>query len=63
MLFRSYLQGEDTLFSSRDDRIQFGQLMELDCDAAIDETVWIPQEPAAKPSTEALMERLWELPR
>lgn len=58
-----YLQGEDTLFSNRDERIRFGQLLELDCDAAIDETVWIPQEPAPKPSANGLTEGLWELPR
>lgn len=55
-----YLQGEDTLFKSRDDRIRFGQLVKLDCDAAIDETVWLPQEPAAKPSSDGLTEQLWE---
>ncbi|MEU3618041.1 DUF4365 domain-containing protein [Streptomyces sp. NPDC006872] len=58
-----FLRGEDTLFSSRDDRIRFGQLLELDCDAAIDETVWIPQEPAPKPGVNGLAEGLWELPR
>jgi hypothetical protein len=58
-----YLQGEDTLFINRDERIRFGQLLELDCDAAIDETVWIPQEPALKPNINGLTEGLWELPR
>lgn len=56
-----YLQGEDTLLSTRDERISFGRLLELDCDAAIDESVWIPQESAAKPGTVALAEGLWEL--
>ena len=48
-----YLQGEDTLFSTKDERIRFGRLLELDCDAAIDETVWIPQKPAAGRPTAA----------
>ena len=57
-----YLQGEDTLFRSRDERIRFGQLLALDCDAAIDETVWIPQEPAPHTSLNGLIDGLWELP-
>lgn len=57
-----YLQGEDTLFSTKDERIRFGRLLELDCDAAIDETVWIPQEPAARTGTAGLAEGLWEMP-
>lgn len=58
-----YLCGEDTLFRSRDERIRFGQLLELDCDAAIDEKVWIPPEPAVRPSMNGLVDGLWELPR
>ncbi|MFC4034751.1 DUF4365 domain-containing protein [Streptomyces polygonati] len=56
-----YLQGDDNLFSNRDERIRFGPLLELDCDAAIDETIWIPQE-APKPGGNGLAEGLWELP-
>jgi hypothetical protein len=56
-----YLQGEDNLFSNRDERIRFGPLLELDCDAAIDETTWIPQEPP-KQGGNGLAEGLWELP-
>ena len=37
-----YLQGEDTLFTSRDERILFGSLLTVDADAAIDERAWIP---------------------
>jgi hypothetical protein len=33
----AYLQGEDTLFKSRDERINFGNLLTIDADAAIDE--------------------------
>ncbi|MEH0502178.1 DUF4365 domain-containing protein [Streptomyces scabiei] len=58
-----YLQGDDTLFRSRDERIRFGDLLQLDCDAAIDESVWIPQEPAPKPSVNGLAEGLWEVPQ
>lgn len=58
-----YLQGEDSLFKSRDERIRFGRLLELDCDAAIDETVWIPQEQTTGPDMAILAEGLWELPR
>lgn len=57
-----YLQGEDTLFRSRDERIRFGQLLRLDCDAAIDETIWIPQEPASQSGISNLVEGLWDLP-
>ncbi|WP_106398909.1 DUF4365 domain-containing protein [Actinocorallia populi] len=55
-----FLQGEDTLFSTRDERILFGQLLELDCDAAIDETVWIPQETASASSVGSLAQGLWD---
>ncbi|MGW2981973.1 helix-turn-helix domain-containing protein [Streptomyces humidus] len=58
-----YLQGDDTLFRSRDERIRFAQLLQLGCDATIDESVWIPQEPAPKPSVNGLVEGLWELPQ
>ncbi|MBT1090537.1 hypothetical protein ACF063_35445 [Streptomyces chartreusis] len=58
-----YLQVDGTLFASRDERIRFGQLLTLDCDAAIDESVWIPQEPASKPSVNGPAEGLWELPQ
>ncbi len=32
-----YLEGEDTLFMIRDERINFGNLLTIDADAAIDE--------------------------
>lgn len=57
-----YLQGEDTLLATRDERIRFGQLLELDCDAAIDENVWVPQQLAARTDAAGLIEGLWELP-
>ncbi|WP_433733261.1 DUF4365 domain-containing protein [Nocardia sp. CA-129566] len=53
---------DDTLFSARDERIRFGQLLELNCDAAIDETALIPQQPAARMDAAGLAEGLWELP-
>ena len=57
-----FLHGEDTLFTTRDERIRFGRLLELDCDSAIDESVWIPQEQPARLGAAALAEGLWEVP-
>jgi hypothetical protein len=57
-----FLQGEDNLFKNKDDRINFGELLELECDAAIDEDVWIPQEPSRQPNVTGLIDGLWELP-
>ena len=57
-----YLQGEDTLFKSRDERILFGGLLAIDADAAIDEKAWIP--PPEPPATvdSGLVAGLWDLP-
>jgi hypothetical protein len=59
-----YLQGEDTLFKSRDERIIFGSLLTIDADAAIDEKAWIPPpDPAApSPGDSGLLAGLWDLP-
>lgn len=58
-----YLQGEDTLFTSRDDRIIFGNLLAIEADAAIDERAWIPPaERAIDPTASSLMVGLWDLP-
>ena len=59
-----YLQGEDTLFKSRDERIFFGQLLTVEADAAIDERAWIPpSDPLAPDQCDTgLMTRLWDLP-
>lgn len=58
-----YLQGEDTLFASRDERISFGNLLTIDADAAIDERAWIPPpDPApADPGSGTLVAGLWEV--
>ncbi len=56
-----FLQGEDTLFSSQDERIRFGQLLKIDCDAAIDESIWIPQDPPPTSKVESLTQGLWDL--
>ena len=47
-----YLQGEDTLFKSRDERILFGGLLTVEADAAIDEKAWLPppDPPAPAPA-------------
>jgi len=59
-----YLQGEDTLFKSRDERILFGELLTIEADAAIDERAWIPPpDPAGPdPCDAALLAGLWDLP-
>jgi hypothetical protein len=59
-----YLQGEETLFKSRDERIIFGNLLGIDADAAIDEKAWIPPpDPAAPdPGDSGLLVGLWDLP-
>lgn len=59
-----YLQGEDTLFSSRDERILFGELLRMDADAAIDERAWIPppDPPTPRAGTSDLLVGLWDLP-
>jgi len=58
-----YLQGEDTLFANRDERIIFGDLLTLDADAAIDERAWIPPpEPMPLDShAGTLVTGLWEV--
>lgn len=60
-----FLRGEDTLFSRRDDRIVFGELLEFEADAAIDERAWLPQPalPDAPGAAEALdlVQGLWEI--
>lgn len=58
-----FLRGEDdNLFKNKDERISFGQLLELDCDAAIDEDVWVPQESSQPSNMVGLTDGLWELP-
>jgi hypothetical protein len=59
-----YLQGEDTLFKSRDERIVFGGLLAVDADAAIDEKAWLPPPdlPVPAPGDNGLLEGLWDLP-
>lgn len=59
-----YLHGEDTLFSSRDERILFGSLLTVDADAAIDERAWLPppEPPALVPGDAGLVASLWDLP-
>lgn len=59
-----YLQGEDTLFTSRDERIVFGSLLTVDADAAIDERAWIPPpDPVAPdPGDRGFLAGLWDLP-
>ncbi len=59
-----YLQGEDTLFTSRDERIVFGSLLTVDADAAIDERAWIPPpDPSAPdPGDRGLLAGPWDLP-
>ena len=59
-----YLQGEDTLFKSRDERIVFGGLLTVEADAAIDEKAWLPppDPPAPAPADSGLLEGLWDLP-
>jgi hypothetical protein len=59
-----YLQGEDTLFTSRDERILFGDLLAIDADAAIDESAWIPPpDPVVRePGGSSLVTSLWDLP-
>jgi Domain of unknown function (DUF4365) len=59
-----YLQGEDTLFKSRDERILFGELLTIEADAAIDERAWIPPpDPAGPdPCDAGLLAGLWDLP-
>ena len=59
-----YLQGEDTLFKSRDERILFGSLLTVDADAAIDEKAWLPppDPPAPAPADSGLLAGLWDLP-
>ena len=57
-----YLQGEDTLFKSRDERILFGSLLAIDADAAIDERAWLPppDPPVPAPADAGLLAGLWE---
>ena len=58
-----YLQGEDTLFARRDERIIFGNLLAIDADAAIDERAWIPPpDPTPDSTTTDLLADLWDLP-
>jgi len=59
-----YLQGEDTLFASRDERILFGSPLTVDADAAIDEKAWIPpSDPVTPdPGDHGLLAGLWDLP-
>lgn len=58
-----YLQGEDTLFASRDERITFGNLLTVEADAAIDEKAWIPPpDPTPDPTETDLLVGLWDLP-
>lgn len=56
-----YLQGEDTLFASRDERIIFGDLLSIDVDAAIDEAAWIPPPDPAPAGSGNLVTGLWEV--
>jgi hypothetical protein len=57
------LIGEDTLFSRRDERILFGELLTVEADAAIDEKAWSPS-PAPSMSDQsnvgALLVGLWD---
>lgn len=56
-----YLRGESTLLSEPDERIRFGDLLRVQADAALDESVWIPTPPA--PTTDSgLLNGLWETP-
>jgi len=59
-----YLQGEDTLFKSRDERILFGCLLTVEANAAIDEKAWLPppDSPAPAPADSGLLAGLWDLP-
>ncbi len=57
-----YLQGEDTLFKSRDERILFGELLRIDADAAIDEKAWIPPPDPPAAADSSLVAGLWDLP-
>jgi hypothetical protein len=58
-----YLQGEDTLFKSRDERILFGELLTIEADAA-DRREGV--DPAARPGPDpcdaGLLGGLWDLP-
>lgn len=56
-----FLRGEDTLFTSRDERILFGQLADFTADVAIDDRVWIPPKPPVIVGSEALTPGLWDL--
>lgn len=57
-----FLRGEDdTLFSSRDDRIVFGDLLRIEADAAINERVWIPpKDSPAEDPFHAVTASLWD---
>jgi len=59
-----YLQGEDTLFKIRDERITLGGLLTVDADAANDEKAWIPPPGAVvpRPGESGLISGLWDLP-
>ncbi len=59
-----FIRGEDSLFSRRDSRLSFGELVSVTADAGIDERVWLP--PAAvldvvgAPEDQALTVGLWD---
>lgn len=57
-----YLRGEDTLFSERDRRIVFGDLLTFEADAFIDEAVWIPPSVPEPLEDGGLLSGLWEFP-